>query len=363
MSEENQPLSRQSLSQFDAIEQPLLFLDANHKPFYLSAKAARLLEIRGRTSLSEYAETLAPLITLGAAPTKRYKRYELREHDALSWGVQEIDLKTPSERHVRVLAFARPISFTEDEHGTVVVFHDLSVIEPFLRAIDQSRKNRAFLVLTSSYLGRPLTTDQTGKDLTANHEIMEREFFKSINQLDENRMNADLLTSISTAVDIVDPFIVSSAKMLVDAKMPALLRISQPNFLRIVAHILLESADFVGPYGTIRIKSQLTSEGEAEISFLAEKATELPLEAGALDLYLYRRYMPLHYRVSLMSENSDSQRFRNTHFGFGAEIADQSLSENLTIVASLAKKCGVPLQIKRPKNETLVLCASFALLT
>ncbi len=347
-------------ARLDAFEQAFVFLDEDNQALFLSAKACRLLEIRRGEDLNQHQAVLEPLLEFSEKSRKIRSRHVLDASPANDI-FEECELSTASGRSFHAVVFSRPFEFADFPDATIVVFHDLTVLDPFLKAIEQSRKNRALLLLASCHVGRNLLFDHQGKDLSTQYENLESEFFKSVSSTSGDWMKADLLSCLSTAVDIIDPLVVSSAKIVSEARTSALLGISQPNCLRILGHLLLEASDFVGPFGKIVLKADLRKNNTAEVSLFAHRHTAIPLDASPLDLYVFRRYMPVQYKVSTVEDSQSSQAFEGLQFGTGSEVPGEIRSENINIVAKIAKNCSCELMIKHPKTELLVLSVSFPL--
>lgn len=349
-------------SRLDAFEQAFVFLDDENQARFLSAKASRLLEIRRGEDLSTHQAVLEPLLNFNLKAKKRSSPQSFASPQGNEF-IEECSVTTTSGRCFQAVAFSRAFEFPDFPEARIVVFHDLSVLNPFLKAIEQSRKNRALILLASAHLGRNLLFDHQGKDLSAEYENLEGAFFKILSSPSADLMNADLLTCLSTAVDIIDPLVSSSAKIVSEARTSALLGISQPNCLRILGHVLLEASDFVGPFGRISLKAELTKNNTAEVSLFAQRHTAVPLDASPLDLYVFRRYMPVQYKVTTVDEAPRTGAFEGVQFGTESVVPGELRSENINIASKIAKSCSCELMIKHPKAELLVLSLSFPLAT
>ncbi len=179
-------------------------------------------------------------------------------------------------------------------------------------------------------------------------------------------MQTDLLNGISRSVEIVDPLIVSSSKIVIGAKTPALLKISKPNFLRVFSHLLLECTDFAGPFGLTTVRSNFvyagggSEPGLVELALEAKRKLDIPLQASPLSLHFYRKYLPHYYKVRVPSSEANRGGMEQ-HLGAGSDVADESMSENLTIASHLAKQLDVQVVVKRPEDGSLLISASFRL--
>lgn len=364
------------LSALDCLEQAFVYLGQDGEARFLSSRGARLLDIRERHDLAKHKELLTPLIALARPLLGSDGQRTASAKLGAPPEVKELNLTALNGRVFEALAFARPLSISgSDIDGAVVLFQDVTLFRPFFHSIEQSRRHRAIIVMVSSFLGRSALVDGRGNDLLTSYKTAERDFFRKAPSVAGETAQTELQTALSTAIDIVDPLLPSSAKIVSDAKTTALLSISEPNFLRIICHLLLEAGDFIGPSGATSIKSAVHSQAKVDdrspetsnqvvLSFHAERREELRLDANPLELYFYRRYMPVHYKISLAEDTSDEssgQQFQDVHFGANATVAQDSLSENLRIAGHLATACGESLQVKRPKPHLLVLSASFRL--
>ena len=177
----------------------------------------------------------------------------------------------------------------------------------------------------------------------------------------------DVLKELSLAVDIVDPMIVPSSKIIVLARSSALLNIARPVCLRLLAHLLLEATDFGGPFGRTTVDGTMLTAvqkpplGEYTLRISADRKDELPIEASPLEVYLYRRYVPSQYRVS-MSDDVEDADGSETARRATRTISRASFSENLLIAAEIAGRFGASLVAKRPTPTQLELTLTFSLM-
>ena len=377
------------LSALDSLDLAFVFFDESATARFLSARAALLFDARERHALDQYENLFSPLQQLA--------RGALTEDSGLRGPetapvIEELELCGASGRQFLAVCYAKQLQHSpgggifSEQRGTAVIFHDISYFSPFFKTIEQSRRNRALIVLASSVLGRALALDPGQNELISAYQDAEKDFFRFQPAVPENLMQTDLLSGISTAVDIVDPLIVSSAKIIIDAKTPLLLDIGWPNFLRILAHLLLEAADFVGPFGVVHVgaytpfaeipqgKRRDDVENFVELAVEGRRKSEIPADAAPLELYIYRRYMPVHYRV-LVKHEDDLENDAGTalaprplklgaggiSFGANRSLSRNTLSENLLIVSHICRICAVSLEMTRPQSDVLRLSARFKL--
>ena len=358
------------LAKLDGLQLPFIYLNDSFVPQFISSRGAKSLDIRSRHELEPYQELLEPLISVSRELTSS-KRFSI-ETNTDRHTVRELDLNTQNGRQVSMFVYAKKLDL-HDTHGSqnsgfVVMFHDLSLLEPFFKTITQARRNRATILLISSFLGKNILFDASGKQALAVYQAFEKNFFKTFTSSNhDNLMRADLLGALSDAIDIIDPMIVSSSKILIDAKNSALLEVSHPNFLRIICHLILEASDFTGPFGTIRVQAELkkqintrtqTARKYANITIIGHRKTQIPLDANPLELYLYSQIMPIHYKITVAP---GSAPLGMTKFGklsirnANPAVSQEQHSDNLIIVSHIAVQCGIPLQIQRPRQNEILL--------
>ncbi|MCB0325175.1 MAG: hypothetical protein KDD69_16445 [Bdellovibrionales bacterium] len=354
------------MSILDTLEVPAVVLGEDGGALLLSSQGAATLEIRDRTVLGPYTELLQPLADIAASRRGDATRRSasLARGAAASTRIRELELTTASGRAFPALAYSRLLRL-DDQEPAVCIFHDLGMLEPFFRSIESSRRSRTVALMVASYLGRSIVFDPRAKGVAREYHEAERAFFATVSGQSEDWIQADLQRALTTAVEIVDPLIPASAKIRVEAKSSALLGISKPSFLRLVGHLLMEATDFAGPFGSVSVRSGLKPGGaanSAELLLFAERRLEIPLQAAPLELYLYRRYMPLHYKVSVSDGEAEGDTFPELRFGHQSSVSPDILSENLQVASHIATACGVEFQVKRPKSDLLVIAAALPLL-
>lgn len=370
------------LRDVESLDLPFVYFDEHLVPIYISSRAASIFNIRQRQLLTDYETNLEPLAHLVQSAAAHAPAPAASAIGGEALGLAEIVLQTVEGRHFNAFAFAKPFALPLVEGasgplaGFLCVFHDLTLFEPFFQTISQSRRNRAIIVLASSVLGRPLALHTHCPDITTAYCEAESNFFRRDATVSDKLGQTDLLDGLSTAVEIVDPLITSTAKILLQTKTPALLEISTPDFLRVVSHLLLEATDFSGPYGTTFVNATIKDSAlhahsrligtyqTVELSVTAQRTVNVPLNATPLELYIYRRYMPLHYKITVAdshvaAENGQAVQSKEFYFGANSQHTKQVLSENLMIVSHIASTCGVTLCLRRPEPDVLTLVAQF----
>jgi hypothetical protein len=353
----------EAISQIDIAA---LISDLDGRPLRLSSTAAEILNIKAGEPLAPYRDIIDklvdPSILRNFAPDPLAS---LRPAN-----IRELELTTSSGRSFKALSYTKRVRLNTGSSDVlevlISVFHDLTYLEPFFWTIEQSRRNRAIIVLSSSFFGQSILFDGSGKDIIQTYKALEDDFFRSHPLQHQDAMQTDLLTGISRSVEIVDPLIVSSSKIVVNAKTPALLKISKPNFLRIFSHLLLECADFAGPFGLTNIRSNFvytgggSGPGLVEIALSAKRKLDIPLRASPLSLHFYRKYLPHYYKI-IVPNAGDEVGGKEQHLGVGSDLVDESMSENLTIASHLAKQLDLQVVVKRPEEDSLLISASFRL--
>lgn len=347
----------------NAVDWALVGFNTSTEPVFVNNKAASLLEIRQREDLTGCATVLAPFVPLinAAANTIRFRPV-----------VRELSVQTTTGRIVETLSFVQSVNFGTDAGGisSLVGFYDLSGLKPLIEMVEQAKRTRQFVVLCASLSGvDPAFVKQS--DLLAAYREAESRLFQPGQRSYEDLMHTDLLAGLTQAVDIVNPLVPPSVKIVVDARTSALLQISKPNFLRLISHLLLEASDFAGPFGLVRVKVVLRPAREgrkasATAAIAAQRRLQEPLESSPLELYLYRRLMPTAYKVGLREELDDS----GSHPALKEESAlkerlalvSEELSGNLAIAKNLAAACSCELEMRHAPSRMLALSARFPLL-
>lgn len=349
----------------DHLDLAVLGLSAELKPVFLSSRAAKLLLLRERTDLEEFTGLLSPLIDF-------CRREQSRTTLAASTKLEELSLSAKDGRRVSVLAYSRPVTGREP-FAFAVVFFDRAPFDPFFALLDQGRRLRAGIVLSSALIGMPLgdaPLDEIGASLKSGllEPGSEAAQHGSPRVVDPVRA-ADLMGSITLALEIVDRLIMPSFKITVEGSCPALLKPPRVPVLRILSHALLEATDFGGPFGRARISAFLGSES-ARLLVLGSRMESLPTELHPLELYLVRKSMPSEYRVVRGELRDDFSPLPQEELAFlerfvGKErlspvhlqgvIPNESFSENLRLATYLGRPHGVELEARLiPPHHILV---------
>lgn len=380
----------------DQLELPFVVFDAQFNPVILSTSGARLLDFGPNDSLRQHTKLIEPLQEFAkrwlpaersAAAKPAAERLAAQSTGGQStWGpggqgqfrhrLEELEMVTASGRSFQALAFLRgsPVVSADaiaagdlgEQMPGVVLFQDLTYFQPFFNTIEQSRRNRSLIVLMSSLLGARV---DLGSGAGAFSKYLEaEELLNNAAPLAATAMaGCDVLKELSLAVDIVDPMIVPSSKIIVLARSSALLNIARPVCLRLLAHLLLEATDFGGPFGRTTVDGTMLTAvqkpplGEYTLRISADRKDELPIEASPLEVYLYRRYVPSQYRVS-MSDDVEDADGSETARRATRTISRASFSENLLIAAEIAGRFGASLVAKRPTPTQLELTLTFSLM-
>ena len=319
---------------------------------FINPRAALALDIRNRMSTELYSTVLSQF----ANCIEDYRSQSNHSLDEFRYiPAQELSIETESRRRIVVLIRVgrvdlRPFSdeaFTEPYY--VVSFYELTMLEPFFHMLSQARKNRSLLV----------------------SEACEKE-----NRSSENG-NTELLKALTLAIELVDALVLPNIKILLDVKVPALLSISVVDFLRIISHLLLEAADYVGPFGVISVSTVIQDDSShyqdvksVDIIIRAERKYMLSLDSPSWELYLYKKYMPVHYKVQSKDwSNISSEHLEphdsptlEIHLGQNTAVASQLITDNMKIVVNLIRNSSIFVELKRTAANELLITAHFPLL-
>ncbi len=369
------------LSALEALHVPFVSFSTALQPQFISVRAAELLNIRERSNLVNYGAQLEPLRDFAASVYKRSRTAIMPDTPFLT----ELTLCADGGRSFSAFTFAALLAQSQELRACastpqiIVIFHDLTLYEPLFRSIQQSRRIRTLIVLVSSLFGGGLALGPDAPDLIQAYASTEAGLFRAHSANVDNIVHTDLLPALSKTVEIVDPLILSSAKVLMQAKTSALLAISQPNFLRIACHLLLEALDFAGPFGTAKIQAAIKentllvqgrpagSYQSVELIVSGHGQTQLPLQASPVDLLIYRCFTPVQYKVFFSRESSaqdtqaQSLSAQEIPLGSSAAPTGEKLSDNLLIASHIAGACGVPLALRRPEPGVMLLTCQLRL--
>ncbi|MFN8389332.1 MAG: hypothetical protein U0136_03480 [Bdellovibrionota bacterium] len=345
----------------DSLGLSLLLFDDQLAPMFLSSRAAQQFGVRDRTDLAPFESIFQPLRNLARA-SRDARSSQLPESKQR---IEEAFLQTTDGRKQTVLALAREVEIVLDEKpilGTVVVFYDLTVLQPFVMALEQARKIRPTLILASALVGRALS-EVNAEELL---QISQSQANESPGALDSRlqlrSQSTDLLTSLTLGIEIVDRLMPQTFRIALDVTTSALLALSRPAFLRVLCHTLLEAGDFAGPYGKARlgafIKRPDASEGPKkppaalQILVLAQRFEPPAVDAHPLDLYIFRKCIPSNYRITRSRQEKDAanslsaeeQIFFEKQIGKEAlqrlpasvSVPEELFSENLRIASHIA---------------------------
>ncbi len=323
----------QALQCFDALDLPMLLLDSKNTPIFLTARGASVLGIENRAFLEQYKETLNPFITLLESVKRPYVPITHAQKI-----MREIELTTADGRLKTILATRNPLK--EGSAGSVILFFETALFEPFLETLQLSFRNRSFHLLVSSLLGKKLElTDSSLSEqlIKASKEVIEHG--------KEDR--AELLSLLTSALEIVDPLVSGKINIVLDLKTSALIKVNKTVFLRLISHLLIEAADFLGLNGKIKIKgtfpvTQTSTRGNTlELMITAQKGTEISEELDLLQLILSRHLLSPRYHVSITDEEAPLR------------LSPEIFSNDLRIASELATQADVILEVFRPDQRIL----------
>ena len=383
---------RNRLAPFDALDLAFIFFDQHHTPLYLSSRAAKLLMVRNRNEIELVAPLLEPVVDFVRAATGGSSIGNGVAKEILRAGQggrppQEIDLTTTDDRPLRVLAQCHPMRFPSDSeadgraasgdaqaarptlpNGNFVVIHDLAPYQPLLRMLDQQRRARPLIVLAFAELEtsalapsveevvRVLAARDTGKKKERPHaDLNSGDEAGSVASAGAHAKTTDLLSLITRAVEIVDSLVVSSHKLTVEVGTSALLEIPPVSAVRLLCHLLFEAADFSGPFGKTKVKAVMRAgqgdDSVSQIGIFAQRRWDIPGDASAIERYLYRKSVPVEYRVAVTAESLSGEELTQTETlfaemtpleGSGSRnikvVAEETLSENLRIAVQLGRE-------------------------
>lgn len=368
------------LTALDALDLPFVVFDDGYRPRSLSASAARILEIQTRHHLDPHEATLQPLTELCLASRKRGDKGSLIP-DSIG-GTTVVSLMTTANRSFSALAYCRMIQGvtapgTEEEQLLhkipLVLFHPLDALEPFLHLVEQTRRTRALSVLAGSEL--------------------EHRFTLTADDAPQSRVDAatDLSKVLTNTVALVDQMIVSSTKMLLDIKTSALIACGRRDAIRILAHLLLDGADFAGPGGAVKVRLALDSVEQpkrrvrerdisdelstpcAEVVVLSERPNTTRSLLGPFEHFLHHLVVPNNYRVSVRDGEHAARETKDLplkgllHQRYSASalsrntVTQETLSENLRIAHLLAERSAATILVRPLQHNLLTLSVRFPL--
>jgi hypothetical protein len=195
---------------------------------------------------------------------------------------------------------------------------------------------------------------------------------------------------LTTTLALVDQMIVSSTKMLLDVKTSALIACGRKDAIRILSHLLLDAADFVGPGGAVKVRLALDGTETpkrrvrdrdsdedttpcAEVVVLAERPNTTRSLLGPFEHFLHHLVLPNSYRVSVRDgelterETKDlplkgllHQRLTESALSRN-QVTEETLSENLRIAYPLAERAGATILVRPLQHNLLTLSVRFPL--
>jgi hypothetical protein len=332
------------LNFLEKLDFAILFLNEHLIPEYLTSKGAKILGIKNRFELTDHVELLDPLTEIAA----RFKKFNPSNHNMSSEQktIRELSIKTIDGIQIGVIAYAINCR-TEGFPYYAVFFHTINSFEPFFTMVEQIRNARSMLIDSSNI---------------------------------ENSSTTDLMRAMTCALNITDKLISSTVSITLDIKTSALLAVERSIFVRIISHLLVEAADFLGSSGKIKIKTTIGSKQSgnlssntkedsfAEIVIFAQKEKEINSGYDLLETYIRNRCLPSHYHVTIADEEptikqlqTGEQAYKLTSASSNISIAPETYSDDLNIATLLAKESNVELQIRRPDSRLLVFYCQFPL--
>lgn len=362
-----EPASSEALAALENLDQAFVLLDEALAPIYLSRHAALLLGVSDRSRPDEHVTLFHELLNVTKLAARRQKSRAIAHNHAPL--VRHVTLRSATGRNFDALANPRPVSGPQwnvggREGAFLICIRDTSCLEAFAHMLEQTRRLRPLLIFASCV---------TGQDLRAVHASSEKMLRNLI--VDDDVPVADLLQNVSRAVEVADPLVPPNVKIVLELRQAVLLRVSALRVTRLIAHLIVEGADFIGLHGEIRLRMEqpkkqekrTVSDSPAEIGILVA-ATRHPLALNspdALDNYILRRMLPHHHRVTVADEEaagvSVSLQDLSRKHGVALRDADshsispESMSDNGQLCARLAEEAGAELSFKKAGDKLLAM--------
>jgi len=367
----------------DQLDMPLLLVDKENCPIFLSTTGAGILQIKNREQLQEHQATLKPLLTLAAESKRRQITQSQGNLATPNNRIHEITLTATDGRAFPGIGFTREIQLDNSQKGSpavsdAVIFYDVSHLEPVYKMINNSRLVRSYLIHCAAQYGANLGSIQ-GSSLNLGSEL-----HASILKTLENsaaQTPVDLLSLITSVVEIVDPMLITTVSINTEVKTSALLSVDPVQVTKLLCHLLTEAADFVGAAGKIKLRAVLKilssqrakkkaqSETKfSEIVILAHRTSDTPRTLHPIESHLFRRSFPRQYRVTIGDSNSSNLvpsadllngivpgEGQKNSFGNSTSLSEEAFSDNLRIASNIAKSAKLPFQVRRLRDDLLAL--------
>ncbi|MCB0344846.1 MAG: hypothetical protein KDD66_07005, partial [Bdellovibrionales bacterium] len=364
-----------ALTALEQLDHAFVLIANNFVPIYLSRRAALLLGIRDRSEPANYLNLFHELLNVTKLAARRSSTNLLATAKAPL--VRRVTLRSETGRVFDAIAHPKAVSgadwkIGEHQGAHLLSFRDTSYLESFFHMLEQSRRLRPMLIFASCVSGRDINS------IHASGESVLRSLIA-----DDDVPVADLQQNISRAVDIADPLVPPSVKIVIEMKSAVLLQIPAMRFTRLIAHMILEGADFIGLNGEIRLRMEETKTSEKRASGehstsvgVLIAATRKPLAIDSpdmLDNYILRRLLPNMHKVTVSDNESTgvAVSLHDVSRKHGVKLREEtnhavspeSLSENGTICLKLAEEVGASVSFKKPNDNVLALHLKLPLAT
>lgn len=363
-----------ALAALEQLEHAFVLIAESYAPIYISRRAALLLGIRDRSDPTSSLPLFHELLNVTKLAARRSRTNSLGASRAPL--VRRVTLRSETGRIFDAIAHPRQVSGPDwcvagQQGAYLVSFRDTSYLESFFHMLEASRRLRPMLIFASCVSGRDINSiHATGESV-----------LKSI-IADEDLPVADLLQNITRAVDIVDPLVPPSIKIVIELKQAVLLQIPAMRFTRMIAHLLLEGADFIGLNGEIRLRMETAAKKDSASGEYSTgvgvliAATRMPLAVDCpdtLDNYIMRRLLPNTHKVTVADNEAagvsvsleDVSRKHGVRLRGESDhaVSPESLSENGTICMRLAEEAGAAVALKKPSDHVLAMHIKLPLAT
>lgn len=328
----------------DRMNQAAVVFSAARNPVFVTAEAARKLQIKNRDQPDEYAKLVAPL--LKAIPD--------RSGQAILGPQRAVEIVIHNSDGVPFAVLATSLDPVDGE-DRLVYFWDLRPYQTWLTLAQQTQRLRPALVYASALLGQPL--NEAAVEALFRHTQLTGAGFQEISRV-------DLLTLLTIAVEIVDSLAPSTFKIGIDLPTSALLSLSRVSALRLVIHLFLEAVDFSGPLGKAKVGA-FFQPGAVHVMTLASRPESADTGFGPLELHLQRKAVLTEYRVGTGGKLQDAppeeiaflerQLGPELNFDLVRALPEESYSENLRIASHVADGSNVVLDAKLVPPRHLLL--------
>ncbi|MCB0359823.1 MAG: hypothetical protein KDD44_09310 [Bdellovibrionales bacterium] len=374
------PADLPAIQTLEAVDAAFMVVDSTMQPCYLSPRACRLLEIEDRSQYRSYANRFHELLNLTSTFARRSPSCPVAA-GGKNPSIRRLRFSLGAGRGAEVVAQVQAISgplwqLSEDDLAYLVLIRDVHYVSFLESSLMHHRKLRPLIVWSAASMGAATLTSRSSVESWVERSL-ERD--RESNGDGSQTFVADFTAVLADALRIADELIPPTIRVRVDAPVSVLVRAQPLALVRLLAHLVLEAADFDGLQGEVRIKTAIPPRAPSDtaprdrhvdVVICGERAPTMLDNAPHIDRYLAHHYLAAPKKVTVADGDPALQKLANGERTFErltdneqllhrvpecSSLSPEALSNNARIADALSLFCGADLFFRRPTEDVFLM--------